>query len=213
MAKARDRMETGCQSESRRAVPEKNRALAVQLDNLFSGRQGVLEFLDNCGSVVSMEKLEEVRRFAPREVFRLPDALWSLANRNVLVQAAKNLYFRLHPGGQLTDDEILGKITEWSFQVLPPADDPNGDEDQTDLSLVETGARASFLAMCEEDQNEEEFDEEDEEDEMGERENGKSDERPEEPICINERCEIVEAQKRRMEIVPPFWLWIPPWMR
>ena len=136
MAKARDRVAAGCRPESRPAVHDKNKALAAQLDSLVHGRQGALEFLDNCGLILSMKKLEKVRRFSPREVFRLPDSQWSLANRNMLDQAARNLYFRLHPTGQFSDGEILGNVTEWAFQDLPPSEVPNEDADQSDLSLV-----------------------------------------------------------------------------
>ena len=149
MANARDRIAAGCQPESRRATPEKNRALAVQLDNLVYGRQGALEFMDNCGLVLSMDNVDDVQWFAPREVYRPPDSEWSLANRDSIVQAARNLYFRLHQAGQFTGDEILTKITEWAFQVLPPAEAPNVDKSASELSLVETGARDSFFALCE----------------------------------------------------------------
>ena len=136
MAKARDRVAAGCRPESRPDVHEKNKALAAQLDSLVHGRQGALAFLDNCGLILSMKKREDVRRFSPSEVFRLPDSQRSLANPNLLDQAARNLYFRLHPTGQFTDGEILGNVTEWAFQDLPPSEVPNEDADQSDLSLV-----------------------------------------------------------------------------
>ena len=66
MDDARDRIASGCQTESRPEVPAKNRALAVLLDNLFKGQQQVLEFLDNCGLVLSMDCVENVQQFAAR---------------------------------------------------------------------------------------------------------------------------------------------------
>ena len=139
MAKARSRIASKCKPESRPATPEKNRALAVELHKLFYGQQGALEFLDHCGLVVSLDDVEEVQQFAPREFYRQADSEWSLTNRGLRLRAARNLYFRLHPNGQLSDDEIQTKITEWTFQVLPQAEDPNVDQNQSELSLVETG--------------------------------------------------------------------------
>ena len=73
-----------------------------------------------------------------------------MASRNFLLRATRNLYFRQHPTGQHSDDETLTKITEWVFQVLPLAEDSNMDDDLSELSLVETVARNSFLAICDE---------------------------------------------------------------
>ena len=141
MDQARDRIASGCQPESRPEVPAKNRALAVLLDNLFKGQQQVLEFLDNCGLVLSMDCVENVQQFAARLELRRSDSDLSRTNGDWLNQAARNLYFRLHPTGRLSDVEIFGNVTEWAFQVLPPAQVPDSDGYPSELSLVETDPR------------------------------------------------------------------------
>ena len=103
MAKARVRIASDCEPASRTAVPEKNYALAVELDKLLCGDQGVLPFLDNCGSVLSLDTVEDVLRFSPPEVDRESDKRWFRDNRDTIVQATRNLYFLLHPGGQFSD--------------------------------------------------------------------------------------------------------------
>ena len=52
MMRSRKRIRSGCHSESRAVIPEKNRLLAVELHKLLNGREGVLAFLDNCASIV-----------------------------------------------------------------------------------------------------------------------------------------------------------------
>ena len=132
MAKARVRIASGCEPASRTAVPEKNYALAVELDKLLCGDQGVLPFLDNCGSVLSLDTVEDVLRFSPPEVDRESDKRWFRDNRDTIVQATRNLYFLLHPGGQFSDEKILEDIIEWAFQVLPPADVPETDGEMSE---------------------------------------------------------------------------------
>ena len=127
MAKARVRIASGCEPASRTSVPEKNYALVVEPDKLLCGDQGVLPFLDNCGSILSLDTVEEVQQFSPPEVDRESDTRWSRENRDAIVQATRNLYFRLHPGGQFSDEIILEDIIEWAFQVLPPAAVPKID--------------------------------------------------------------------------------------
>ena len=141
MDQARDRIASGCQPEWRPEVLAKNGALAVLLDNLFRGQQQVLEFLDNCGLVLSMADVENVQQFATRPELLRPDSDLSRTKGDWLNQAARNLYFRLHPTGQLTDDGIFGNVTEWAFQVLHPAQVPDSDGDPSELSLVENDAR------------------------------------------------------------------------
>ena len=139
---------SGCEPASRTAVPEKNYALAVELDKLLHGDQGVLPFLDNRGSILSLDTVEEVLRFSPPEVDRESDTRWSRENRDAIVRATRNLYFRLHPGGQFSDEKILEDITEWAFQVLPPADVPETESEVSELSLVHDEIRDSFIEMC-----------------------------------------------------------------
>ena len=150
MDDARDRIATGCQPESRPEISAKNQALAVLLDNLFRGQQEVLQFLDNCGLVLSLDDVESVQQFAARELLQRQDSELSRTNGDLLDQAARNLYFRLHPTGQLTDDEILGNVTNWAFRVLLPAQVPRSNSGRPELSLVDTEPRESFVASLEE---------------------------------------------------------------
>ena len=50
----------------------------------------------------------------------------------------------------MSDDEISQNVTDWAFQEIPPAQVPQIDGEDSELSLVETEARQSFLEMCDE---------------------------------------------------------------
>ena len=92
MAKARDKIATGCEPEARPAVPEKNALLAVELHNLLGGWQGAISFLDNCASVISLKGRQDVARFVRRQENLWSDSLWSLNNRDSLIHATRNLF-------------------------------------------------------------------------------------------------------------------------
>ena len=132
MDDARDSIATGCQPECRPAAPDKNRLLSVQLYKLFGGWIGLFNFLDNRGSILSLKNHREVLHFTQREAYVQTDTFWSLDNRYAIVQAARNLYFRLHPTGRLSDDEISQNVADWSLQEIPPAEVPEFDGDESD---------------------------------------------------------------------------------
>ena len=132
----------------------------------------------------------------------------------MLDQAAWNLYFWLHHTGQLSHDEILKNVTEWAFQVLPPAEKPNVEE-ESELSLVETEARNSFLTICEDATNTSDDSEERESPQDG-TENGEEESGGEERQVRkeNNREEVnSETMKRRLTVVPAVVLKIRPWTR
>ena len=217
MDRARDRIATGCKPHARTAVPVKNSALAVELQDLLGGKQDVLTFLDNCGLIISFGKVKDVKRFIERRVPRIQDSDSSMANGEADVQVAKNLYLRLHPGGQFTDDEILNNVTTWAFQDLPPADVPVRNSDEaSDLSLVETEARTSFLEICEDLKKKRlqthwaEGQKENTDDENDEQTRTKKAKRKKERKKQEVRMEI---PKRKMEVVPPLILSLHPSFR
>ena len=128
----------------------------------------------------------------------------------------EELVFSLHPTGQLSHDEICHHVTEWAFKIIPPAPVPNREDEDSDLSLVETEARQSFLDICEEvrrrreqrqtdghDQGEEGSETvlDDIDMEEGEESDGTTEE------------EIERPPKRILRVEPPEELRIPPWMR
>ena len=55
MEMTNDRIAAGCQTETRAVEGVKNQRLAVELEKLLNSRQGVLNFLDNCGLIVQMK--------------------------------------------------------------------------------------------------------------------------------------------------------------
>ena len=115
---------------------------------LLNGEEDILTFLDNCALVTPLQSLKEARRFVPVESASALGAVeWALDNNAALVAAAKGLYERLCPGGQLRDEAIRRCTTSWSFQVLPRSVAELADDD--DLSLVQGGPRESFLDVCE----------------------------------------------------------------
>ena len=116
------------------------------------------------------------------------------------------MYFRLHPGSQFSDDEILENVTKWAFQVFPPADVPNiNGDDVSELSLVETEARDSFLEKVEDAKK---------------RRQNRGQQHQQERLEVVEQTRTgqnvegrVEIGKRRMEIIPPSTLRIPQSLR
>ena len=127
------------------------------------------------------------------------------------------MYFRLHPTGQLFDDLILQNVTEWAFQVLPPAQVPDSDGDPSELSLAETGATERFVEVLDavikkhvtvEEPGGDEGEEETEESQT-ESDDGRREERSER----TRENDSKEVRKRMMEVITPFWLGMPPWMR
>ena len=93
-----------------------------------------------------------MRFTAPLDVEVQPDPEHPRTSPDILQQAARNLYFRLHPAGLLSEEAIVQNITAWAFQVMPHAEEPNREaveSERSDLSLVETEPRDSFLALCE----------------------------------------------------------------
>ena len=206
MDRARDRITNGSKPQARTAVPEKNDLLAVELQDLLSGRQGVLAFLDNCGVILSLDTIEDVQQLTQRLVPEKPHSEHSLANEGAHIQVAKNLFFRLHPGSQFSDDEIMENVTKWAFLVLPPADVPNTNgDDVSELSLVETEARDSFLEKVEDAKK---------------RRQNQGQQHQQERLEVVEQTRTgqnvegrVEIGKRRMEIIPPSTLRIPQSLR
>ena len=61
------------------------------------------------------------------------------------MSAAHALYHRLWPQGQLGDDDLLSKVSDWSFQTIERSVDVVCVDE--DLSLVEDGPHESFLAL------------------------------------------------------------------
>ena len=147
MARSRKRIRAGCQSESRAVIPEKNRLLAGELQQLLNGREGVLRYLDNCGSIIGMRRKRDSNRFLPARIPSTDDLVWTAANRGIAIVAARGLYRRLHPSGQLADEDILTIVSWWSFQVLDGAVVQANDDEV--LSLVPTGPRKSFVDLLE----------------------------------------------------------------
>ena len=72
---------------------------------------------------------------------------WVAANGGLLAAAARGLYGRLCPGGQLVGDAIRQIVAAWSFRVLEPiAVDLGLDEN---FYIVEDGPHQSFLDLRE----------------------------------------------------------------
>ena len=145
---SRKRIRSGCPSQSRAVIPEKNRLLAEELQKLLNGREGVLVFLDNCSSIVAMRTVREASKFVPLSIKTVEDNVWSAANKGLITAAAHGLYHRLFPEGQLPDGDVLKVVHSWSFKDLDPIAHEGLDEDEN-LSLVEIGPRKSFTDLLE----------------------------------------------------------------
>ena len=120
MMRGRERIRTGCESQSRAVEQVKNRLLAEELHKLLNGKQGVLCFLDNCASITLLESLSQARGFHLMSTTTSRDEAWIEENGGLLATAACGLYRRLRPEGQLADDAILANVRTWAFRVLEP---------------------------------------------------------------------------------------------
>ena len=109
----------------------------------MNGQEGILCFLDNCASITKLKSLSEAGKIELLSSTSTLDEEWVDANRGLLAAAAHGLYHRLHPGGQLHDDEIVTNVAAWSFRVLDPIIVERRDDEE--LSLVEEGLHKSFL--------------------------------------------------------------------
>ena len=116
MAKTNDRVATGCKWETKTVERVKNGLLAHELHQLLNGEQGVVNFLDNCGSIVKMKSVTESTVFVPQTISSAEDTKWISDNREQVVAAAKDLYRRLRSGRPMVDDDVLENVSSWSFQ-------------------------------------------------------------------------------------------------
>ena len=87
MERTNARIVDGCKPESRAIEQAKNELLAVELDKLLNCRQGVLCFLDNCGSVVPIRNEEDKKKFFPRVISSFDDIVWMLSNKASTIRA------------------------------------------------------------------------------------------------------------------------------
>ena len=148
MERTNERIAAGCKPETKAVEATKNLLLAVELQKLVDGRQGIMNFLDNCGSIVQLKSEKEANAFVPRTISPVEDIEWKPVNKDRVTAAAQGLHRRLHPGSEMDDDDILKSVTSWAFQV-PPEPDVCVPPSQTRLSLIDNGPRKLFLALME----------------------------------------------------------------
>ena len=67
-------------------------------------------------------------------------------NRDLLIVAAQRLHQTLCPTSQITQDDILEKVSSWAFQV-PPDPEVRIGPSQTRMSLVDDGPTKEFQAL------------------------------------------------------------------
>ena len=117
MKQTNDRIRAGSEPETKAVEGTKNRLLAIELKMLLSSQQGILGFLDNCGSVVGMKRDADAKAFVRQTIAPVEDIDWKRDKRVLVEDAAHGLYHRLHPGGQMAEGDVLGSVTQWAFQV------------------------------------------------------------------------------------------------
>mgnify|MGYP004547904405 CR=1 FL=1 len=148
MERTNERITAGCKPETKAVEAVKNRLLAVELHKLLDGRQGIMNFLDNCGSVVQLKSEKEASAFVPQAIPPFEDIEWKPANKERVAAAAHGLHLRLCPGSEMDETNILKNVTSWAFQV-PPDPEVRVPPSQTRLSLVDDGPRMLFQALME----------------------------------------------------------------
>ena len=169
MERTNERIAAGCKPETKAVEAVKNQLLAVELHKLLDGRQGIMNFLDNCGSVVQLKNKKEASAFVPQAIAPFEDIEWKPANRELVAAAAQGLHLRINPESQLVGDDVLKRVPQWAFQV-PPDPEVHVPPSQTRLSLVDNRPRMVFEAIRERIEKEgcqhddEETQEDDEED-------------------------------------------------
>ena len=92
MERTNDRIACGCRPETRAVEQVKNHRLAVELEKLFSLRQGVLCFLDNCGCILHAKSVEQVTKVVPSVISTVDDIERILTNKTSIVEAANHLH-------------------------------------------------------------------------------------------------------------------------
>ena len=147
MRRNRIRIREGCKSESRPVQSEKNRLLGLELEKLLNGREGVVDFLDNCSSIILVKTLRQARSFVSTSTLTPNDEMWFAAHQKQMALSARRLFNELVSNEPfLTDDDILASVHDWSFQILHSTNAENAEESV--LSLVENESR-SFLVLRE----------------------------------------------------------------
>ena len=147
MKRTNDRIRAGCQRETRAVEATKNRLLAAELEKLLTRREGVLNFLENCGSIVALKSVAEAKGFVAQTIPGVEDIGWMSSHEGTLISVAQALHRRLCPESRV-DEEILNNVTSWAFQDPPPPETRVG-VSQTRLSLVDNGPRKSYVALRE----------------------------------------------------------------
>ena len=137
MERTNERIAAGCKPETKAVEGVKNRLLAVELQKLVDGRQGIMNFLDNCGSIVQLKSEKEANAFVPRTISPVEDIEWKPVNKDRVTAAAQGLHRRLHPGSEMDDDDILKSVMTWAFQV-PPEPDVRVTQAKPDYHLLTT---------------------------------------------------------------------------
>ena len=148
MKRTNDRIRAGCQRETRAVEATKNRLLAVELEKLLTRREGILNFLDNCGSIMALKSVAEAKAFVAQTIPGVEDLEWISSNEGALLQVAQALHRQLCPWSQIDNDDVLNNVTSWAFQDPPPPEAHVG-VSETRLSLVDNGPRKSYVALRE----------------------------------------------------------------
>ena len=136
MERTNDRIVNGCRPETRAVELVKNQRLAVELELLINGKQGVICFLENCGMIIRTKSVGEANKVNRSIVSTVDDIEWMLANRTSLVTAACDLHGRLCPGSDVGNEFVLDNVKRWAFQ-LPPEPGALIGPSRTRLSLMD----------------------------------------------------------------------------
>ena len=136
MDDANDRLRSERKSETARVEKAKNTLLAVELDKLLNGDQGVINYLDNCGSILHIESLADSRNFERHATDPVDDLAWKHANCERVRAAGIALHRRLFPESEMAESDVLRSVRSWAFQV-PPDPGVHVPPSETELSLVD----------------------------------------------------------------------------
>ena len=147
MKRTSDRIAGDCKPLSNPVEREKNTLLAHEYAKLIWGQSGSLDFLDNCSAIVQVKSRKGLLSFSPRySVEDVNDPIHDA--KDALETSCARLYHEVVPGGTMSDGEIVHHIPEWAFRPMQPVSPPV-ECDACDLSLVQDGARQSFLEVNE----------------------------------------------------------------
>ena len=112
----------GCPSHTKAIYARRNELLAVELSELFNGRQDITAFLDNGSRAISIKNNAGIQTFINERNSQLMTPAqreWIARNRVTVLRAAWSVHRTIAPFQQTRLDVVLATVQQWAFQRDP----------------------------------------------------------------------------------------------